>query len=70
MCVCSDNQDVGLEAAKEKGIYVCNNRAVNAVPVAELAVGHMITSLGFIVNTFLKFFLFSSSEFLLAYDKR
>ena len=36
---------IDLEAAKEKGIYVCNNRAVNAVPVAELAVGHMITSL-------------------------
>lgn len=36
---------IDLEAAKEKGIYVCNNRAVNAVPVAELALGHMITSL-------------------------
>lgn len=36
---------IDLEAAKEKGIYVCNNRAVNAVPVAELAVGHMISSL-------------------------
>ncbi len=36
---------IDLEAAKEKGIYVCNNRAVNAAPVAELAVGHMISCL-------------------------
>lgn len=36
---------IDLEAAKEKGIYVCNNRAVNAVPVAELALGHMISCL-------------------------
>lgn len=36
---------IDLEAAKEKGIYVCNNSAVNAVPVAELALGHMITCL-------------------------
>lgn len=36
---------IDLEAAKEKGIYVCNNRAVNAAPVAELAVGHMINCL-------------------------
>ncbi len=34
---------IDLEAAKEKGIFVCNNRAVNAVPVAEIAVGHMIS---------------------------
>lgn len=34
---------IDLKAAKEKGIFVCNNRAVNAVPVAELAVGHMIS---------------------------
>ncbi|WAW15339.1 2-hydroxyacid dehydrogenase [Peptostreptococcus equinus] len=36
---------IDLNATKEKGIYVCNNRAVNAVPVAELALGHMISSL-------------------------
>ncbi|WP_317316844.1 2-hydroxyacid dehydrogenase [Peptostreptococcus russellii] len=36
---------IDLQAAKEKGIYVCNNRAVNAAPVAELAVGHMINCL-------------------------
>ncbi|WP_101772199.1 NAD(P)-dependent oxidoreductase [Peptostreptococcus faecalis] len=36
---------IDLEAAKEKGIFVCNNRAVNAVPVAELALGHMISCL-------------------------
>ncbi|VEJ34291.1 Putative 2-hydroxyacid dehydrogenase HI_1556 [Aedoeadaptatus ivorii] len=36
---------IDLEAAKEKGIYVCNNRGVNAKPVAELAVAHMLTSL-------------------------
>lgn len=36
---------IDLAAAKEKGIYVCNNRAVNAVPVAEIAVLHMITCL-------------------------
>lgn len=35
---------IDLEAAKEKGIYVCNNRGVNARPVAELAVAHMLTS--------------------------
>lgn len=33
---------IDLAAAKAKGIYVCNNRAVNAMPVAELALGHMI----------------------------
>ena len=33
---------IDLAATKEKGIFVCNNRAVNAVPVAELALGHMI----------------------------
>ena len=36
---------IDLEAAKAKGIYVCNNRGVNARPVAELAIGHMLTSL-------------------------
>lgn len=36
---------IDLQAAKEKGIYVCNNRAVNAAPVAEIAVGHMINCL-------------------------
>lgn len=36
---------IDLEATKEKGIYVCNNRAVNAKPVAELAVAHMINAL-------------------------
>lgn len=36
---------IDLEAAKAKGIYVCNNRGVNARPVAELAVTHMLTSL-------------------------
>lgn len=36
---------IDLEAAKEKGIYVCNNRAVNAASVAELALGHMINCL-------------------------
>lgn len=36
---------IDLAATKEKGIFVCNNRAVNAVPVAELAVGHMISCL-------------------------
>ena len=36
---------IDLEAAKEKGIYVCNNRAVNAAPVAEIALGHMINCL-------------------------
>ncbi len=36
---------IDLKAAKEKGIYVCNNRAVNAVPVAELAIGLMISCL-------------------------
>lgn len=36
---------IDLEAAKEKGIYVCNNRAVNAAPVAELALTHMINCL-------------------------
>ncbi len=36
---------IDLEAAKEKGIFVCNNRAVNAVPVAELALVHMLNCL-------------------------
>lgn len=36
---------IDLEATKEKGIYVCNNRAVNAQAVAELAVVHMISAL-------------------------
>lgn len=36
---------IDLEATKEKGIYVCNNKAVNARPVAELAVSHMIACL-------------------------
>lgn len=36
---------IDLEAAREKGIFVCNNRAVNAVPVAELSVGLMIACL-------------------------
>lgn len=34
---------IDLAAAKEKGIYVCNNRAVNAAPVAELVIGLMIS---------------------------
>lgn len=33
---------IDLKATKEKGIFVCNNRAVNAAAVAELALGHMI----------------------------
>lgn len=36
---------IDLQAAKEKGIYVCNNRAVNASPVAELAIAHMMNCL-------------------------
>lgn len=36
---------IDLEATKEKGIFVCNNRAVNAQAVAELAVAHMLGSL-------------------------
>lgn len=36
---------IDLEATKEKGIFVCNNRAVNAQAVAELAVAHMLASL-------------------------
>lgn len=33
---------IDLEAAREKGIFVCNNRAVNARSVAELAISHML----------------------------
>lgn len=36
---------IDLAATKERGIYVCNNRAVNAMPVAEIALGHMIVLL-------------------------
>lgn len=36
---------IDLKAAKEKGVYVCNNRAVNAVSVAEHAVGLMLACL-------------------------
>ncbi len=36
---------IDLEAAKENGIYVCNNYGVNAAPVAELAVTLMATVL-------------------------
>lgn len=36
---------IDLEATKEKGIFVCNNRAVNAIPVAELSIGLMISGL-------------------------
>lgn len=36
---------IDLDAAREKGIYVCNNRAVNALPVAEHAIGLMISCL-------------------------
>lgn len=36
---------IDLEAAKAKGVYVCNNRAVNAVSVAEHAVLLMLASL-------------------------
>lgn len=36
---------IDLEAAKAKGIYVCNNKAVNAMPVAELALVHMLNGL-------------------------
>ncbi len=36
---------IDLEAAKAKGVYVCNNRAVNAKSVAEHAVGLMLASL-------------------------
>lgn len=36
---------IDLDAAKEKGIYVCNNRAVNAAPVAEVALLHMLNCL-------------------------
>lgn len=36
---------IDLEAAKAKGIYVCNNRAVNAIAVAEHAVGLMLACL-------------------------
>ncbi len=36
---------IDLQAAKEKGIYVCNNRAVNAGPVAELALTHIMVLL-------------------------
>ncbi len=35
---------IDLQAAKENNIYVCNNHAVNAAPVAELAVTLMINS--------------------------
>lgn len=36
---------IDLEAAKEAGVYVCNNRAVNAKSVAEHAVGLMLAAL-------------------------
>lgn len=36
---------IDLETTKEKGIYVCNNRAVNAASVAEHAVGLMLACL-------------------------
>lgn len=36
---------IDLEATKERGIYVCNNRAVNAASVAEHAVGLMLACL-------------------------
>ncbi len=36
---------IDLEAAKAKGVYVCNNRAVNAFPVAEHAIGLMFSCL-------------------------
>ncbi len=36
---------IDLQAAKEKGIFVCNNRAVNAGPVAELALCHIMVCL-------------------------
>lgn len=36
---------IDLELTKEKGIYVCNNRAVNAASVAEHAVGLMLACL-------------------------
>lgn len=36
---------IDLESTKKKGIFVCNNRAVNAQAVAELAVTHMLLSL-------------------------
>lgn len=36
---------IDLVAAKEKNIFVCNNRAVNAVPVAEHSLGLMISSI-------------------------
>ncbi len=35
---------IDLQAAKDNNIYVCNNHAVNAAPVAELAVALMINS--------------------------
>lgn len=35
---------IDLQAAKDQNIYVCNNQAVNAMPVAELAVTLMINS--------------------------
>ncbi len=42
---------IDLEAAREKGIYVCNNSGVNSQSVAELAVGMMSNSLRRIVQT-------------------
>ena len=42
---------IDLEAAREKGIYVCNNRSVNAVPVAELAITHMLNCLRRVPST-------------------
>ncbi|MEG0292001.1 MAG: NAD(P)-dependent oxidoreductase [Anaerovoracaceae bacterium] len=36
---------IDLEVTKERGVYVCNNRAVNALAVAEHAVGMMMASL-------------------------
>lgn len=36
---------INLEKSKEKGIYVCNNRAVNAISVAEHALGLILSGI-------------------------
>lgn len=36
---------IDLDAAKERGVYVCNNKAVNAASVAEHSVGLMLSAL-------------------------